>query len=159
MDISLDAILYVCGAIASIAGAAAILNKLLKKTIENTTKDSISKEMDKNQEKLNCQINEIKCALDNYIQSNNDANEIVKSSLLSITRDRINQAHAFYMQNNFIGTYSLSVLEDLFASYQKLGGNSFISKEMQDLRELEVISTEEIIKTGNQRGKGGDNND
>ena len=147
MVINMDIILYICSAIVSIAGAAAILSKILKKTIERTTKDSISKFMRESQQKLDSQIEEIKDSLSEYMRINNDANEIVKSSLLSITRDRINQAHTLHMQNKFIGTYSMSVLEDLFASYQKLGGNSFIFKEMQDLRSLEVISTEEIMKT------------
>ena len=60
MDISLDTILYLCGAIVTISGAAVIINKLLKKTIENTTKDSISKTMKENQKILDCQIKELK---------------------------------------------------------------------------------------------------
>lgn len=142
MDISLDTILYICGAIVTISGAAVIINKLLKKTIENTTKDSISKAMKDNQKILNCQIKELKCSLDNHISSNDNDNKVVRSALLSITRDRINQAHDYYMRKGFIGAHSLFAVEELYTSYKQLGGNSFVDRQMEDIRDLEVRSAE-----------------
>ena len=46
------------------------------------------------------------------------------------------------MKKNFIGAHSLFVVEELYTAYKELGGNSFIDRQMEDIRSLEVISAE-----------------
>lgn len=145
MNINLDIILYIATAIITISSTVGILNKILTRTIENTTKEVISKEMKETNEKLDKQISEMRDYLNSYIESNNSENKLMRDTLLAMARDRINQAHIFYVQNGYIGAHSMAVLEDLYSSYHKLGGNGFVSKEMNDIRELELISTEDII--------------
>ena len=85
-------------------------------------------------------------ALTNQLQSlsesQSDTNAKLEASLLASTRDRINQAHDYYLKKGFIGTHSLFIVEELYSSYTALGGNSFITHQMEDIRELKLISAE-----------------
>lgn len=47
------------------------------------------------------------------------------------------------MSKGFIGAHTLFVMEELYNSYKELGGNSFIDRQMEDIRELEVKSAED----------------
>ena len=144
MTINVDIILYVCGAIASISAASAIIYKLFSKAINKSVKEVVDKSIKDNQKEINNQLSKIKDVLEDHINESNESNDLTRDALLSITRDRINRAHTFYMKKTEIGAYTLSTLEDLYKSYTKLGGNSFIHKEMEDLRNLKVINAEEV---------------
>lgn len=140
MDISVDVILYICGAITAIAAASAIVSKRFKKSVVDATKESIHEEMQKYQKEVDVKIEKLNQQLQEFIKLQTDSNEQTRKSLLASTRDRINQAHNYHINNECIGDHSLFVLEELYTSYKQLGGNSFIDQQMEELRELEVRS-------------------
>lgn len=166
--IDLDIIIYVCTLIASISGAAIIIGKVIKKSVSSAAKEIIDERLKKSDEEhkksiddmedrmnkkisalqnsVDTQISEIRKQLDDLTRSQNDVNNKMKSALLASTRDRINQAHDYYMRKDFIGTHSLYIIEQLYESYKELGGNSFISDQMKDIHGLEVRSAEMNIK-------------
>lgn len=166
--IDLDIVIYVCTLIASISGAAIVIGKVIKKSVSSTAKEIIDERLKKSDEEhkksiddmearmnkkisalqnsVDTQISEIRKQLDDITRSQNDVNTKMKSALLASTRDRINQAHDYYMRKDFIGTHSLYIIEQLYESYKELGGNSFISDQMKDIHDLEVRSAEMNIK-------------
>lgn len=166
--IDLDIVIYVCTLIASISGAALIIGKVIKKSVSSAAKEIIDERLKKSdeehkksiddmedrmnkkisalQDSVDTQISEIRKQLDDLTRSQNDVNSKMKSALLASTRDRINQAHDYYMRKDFIGTHSLYIIEQLYESYKELGGNSFIKDQMKDIHSLEVRSAEMNIK-------------
>ena len=166
--IDLDIVIYICTLIASISGAAIIIGKVIKKSVSSAAKEIIDERLKKSdeehkksiddmedrmnkkisalQDSVDTQISEIRKQLDDLTRSQNDVNSKMKSALLASTRDRINQAHDYYMRKDFIGTHSLYIIEQLYESYKELGGNSFIQDQMKDIHSLEVRSAEMNIK-------------
>ena len=166
--IDLDIVIYICTLIASISGASIIIGKAIKKSVSSAAKEVIDERLKKSDEEykksidemedrmnntisslqnsVDKQISEIREQLDQLSKSQNDVNKKMKSALLASTRNRINQAHDYYMRKDFIGAHSLYIIEQLYESYKELGGNSFISDQMNDIHSLEVRSAEMIIK-------------
>lgn len=166
--IDLDIVIYICTLIASISGASIIIGKAIKKSVSSAAKEVIDESLKKSDEEhkksidnmedrmdkkisslqnsVDKQISEIREQLDQLSKSQNDVNKKMKSALLASTRDRINQAHDYYMRKDFIGAHSLYIIEQLYESYKELGGNSFISDQMKDIHGLEVRSAEMNIK-------------
>lgn len=166
--IDLDIVIYICTLIASISGASIVIGKAIKKSVSSAAKEIIDERLknsdeeykksidgmeDRMNKKINAlqnsfdtQISEIHTQLDKLTKSQNDVNNKMKSALLASTRDRINQAHDYYMRKDFIGAHSLYIIEQLYESYKELGGNSFISDQMKDIHGLEVRSAEMNIK-------------
>lgn len=145
MEIQFDFILYICSIITSVAAAATIISKTLKKAITKATQDTIKKEVANLQKSFDGQLEELNNKLKEYQKSNDKTDVLVKKALLGIIRDRINQAHDMYVEKEFIGAHSLFVIEELYASYKSLGGNSFIDHQMDDIRELTVESAETVL--------------
>lgn len=166
--IDLDIVIYICTLIASISGASIVIGKAIKKSVSSAAKEIIDESLKKSDEEhkksiyemedrmnkkisalqnsVDTKISEIRTQLDKLTKSQNDVNNKMKSALLAITRDRINQAHDYYMRKDFIGAHSLYIIEQLYESYKELGGNSFISDQMKDIHGLEVRSAEMNIK-------------
>lgn len=55
-----------------------------------------------------------------------------------LVKDRIVQAHDYFVGKGSIGKYSIATLEELFAEYEKLGGNGFVHGLMEEIRELPI---------------------
>lgn len=166
--IDLDIVIYICTLIASISGASIVIGKAIKKSVSSAAKEIIDERLKKSDEEhkksidemedrmnkkindlqnsVDTQISEIRTQLDQLTKSQDDVNSKMKSALLASTRDRINQAHDYYMRKGFIGTHSLYIIEQLYESYKELGGNNFISDQMKDIHGLEVRSAEMNIK-------------
>ena len=160
--IDVELIVKIATVITTVAGAVAIISKVIKKAISRAIHDdmelhqkaideSISKnqavldaKIDTMQQLLNNEMKSLQTQLQSYIDKQDDINDQMTSALLASTRNAINQAHDFYMKKQFIGSHSLFVITELYAAYKKLGGNSFVSQQMQDIKSLEVKSAESI---------------
>lgn len=142
MHINIDIILQIGTWIITVSSAVGIVIKVLKKFLKNITTEILRSELSTYQTSINEKLEDMNTKLCEFIDSQNSSNESMKSALLASTRDRINQAHDYYMRKKFIGAHSLYVIEELYTTYTKLGGNSFISRQMEDIRELEVRSAE-----------------
>lgn len=142
MSVDLDIVVYICTAIGSIAAAAGIVVKMFKKTIKNTVRETLSDSMEDYSKNLDRRIESLNDIVNTFITSQDHYNTKVQQALLCTTRDRINQAHDYYTRRNWIGSHSLFVVEELYASYKDLGGNSFVDRQMEDIRNLEVRSAE-----------------
>lgn len=146
MMIDIDVIIYICGAIATVAAAVGIISKVVTKTIKKVSSIEIKKAMGECHESVANKISELNGVMEEYTLQSNQNDEVLKEALMNITRDRINQAHISYMRKKTIGSYSLATLDKLYESYKKLGGNSFIEREMDDIHRLKVVSAEEVIR-------------
>lgn len=142
MEIDVGKIVYICGVITSIAAAVTVIIGVLKKAIKKATEDTIKTEVSSLKESFDEQLKALNEKLLEYRAVQDNTDEVIKKALLSTTRDRINQAHDIYMEKEYIGAHSLFVIEELYASYKALGGNSFIDRQMEDIRGLEVRSAE-----------------
>ncbi len=141
-NIDLRFIVYICSAIASISGAIGIIIKVVKKSLNKQISETIEASSSGYKQNMDTEMKELKTTLQNFIQSQQSQNESVRRCLLSSTRDRINQAHDYYTKSEFIGAHSLFVVEELYSSYKELGGNSFVDRQIEDIRQLEVRSAE-----------------
>lgn len=142
MKIDLTIVVTICCAITSIAGAAAVIAKVVNTAIKKIAAETIKKELTESNQKLIEQMSDLKSQLTDFCNNQELVNEQVRESLLASTRDSINQAHDYYTERNYIGAHSLFVIEELYSSYKHLGGNSFVEQQMKDLRSLKIISTE-----------------
>ena len=146
MMIDIGVIIYICGAIATVAAAVGIISKVVTKTIKKVSSIEIKKAMGECHASVADEIADLSRRLDEYIEKSNQNDEDLKESLMNLIRARINQAHTSYMKRKTIGAYSLATLDKLYESYKKLGGNSFVEREMEDIHRLKVVSAEELMK-------------
>lgn len=160
--IDIELLVKIAAGITAVAGAVAVITKVIKRAIsiaihddmelhQKAIDESISKnqavldaKIDTMQQLLNNEMKSLQSQLQDYIDKQDDINDQMTSALLASTRNAINQAHDFYMKKQFIGSHSLFVITELYAAYKKLGGNSFVSQQMQDIKGLEVKSAESI---------------
>ena len=160
--IDIELLVKIAAGITAVAGAVAIITKVIKRAIsiaihddmelhQKAIDESISKnqavldaKIDTMQKLLNNEMKSLQSQLQDYIDKQDDINDQMTSALLASTRNAINQAHDLYMKKQFIGSHSLFVITELYAAYKKLGGNSFVSQQMQDIKGLEVKSAESI---------------
>ena len=160
--IDIELLVKIAAGITAVAGAVAIIAKVIKRAIsiaihddmelhQKAINESISKnqavldaKIDTMQQILNNEMKSLQTQLQSYIDKQDDINDQMTSALLASTRNAINQAHDFYMKKQFIGSHSLFVITELYAAYKKLGGNSFVSQQMQDIKSLEVKSAESV---------------
>lgn len=160
--IDIELLVKIAAGITAVAGAVAIITKVVKRAIsiaihddmelhQKAIDESISKnqavldaKIDTMQKLLNNEMKSLQSQLQDYIDKQDDINDQMTSALLASTRNAINQAHDLYMKKQFIGSHSLFVITELYAAYKKLGGNSFVSQQMQDIKGLEVKSAESI---------------
>lgn len=160
--IDIELLVKIAAGITAVAGAVAIITKVIKRAIsiaihddmelhQKAIDESISKnqavldaKIDTMQKLLNNEMKSLQSQLQDYIDKQDDINDQMTSALLASTRNVINQAHDFYMKKQFIGSHSLFVITELYAAYKKLGGNSFVAQQMQDIKGLEVKSAESI---------------
>ena len=145
MDI-VEVVIYICSTLITVCTAGGIILKGLKKSFKNHVNEVLGEELRKCKSEIEGQIVSMNTKVVEFIDHQEDYNEKVKLALLASTRDRINQAHDYYMRKKFIGAHSLFIVEELYTSYKKLGGNSFIDHQMEDIRELEVRSAETELK-------------
>lgn len=146
MMIDIDVIIYICGAIATVAAAVGIISKVVTRTIKKVSSIEIKKAMGECHASVADEISLLNARLEEYIKNSNENDDMLKESLMNLIRARINQAHTSYMKRKTIGAYSLATLDKLYESYKKLGGNSFVEREMQDIHRLKVVSAEELMK-------------
>lgn len=149
-------ILTICGLITSLAAATAVIVKVVVGTVKKIASETIREEMSRHEtvaqgsfKGIEEEIKILNNRLLEFHDEQKDVNDTLKESLLASTRDRINQAHDFYCKRKFIGAHALCVLEDLYSSYRRLGGNSFIKRQMEDLRGLQVLSAEVVDENEN----------
>lgn len=160
--IDIELLVKIAAGITAVAGAVAIITKVIKRAIsiaihddmelhQKAIDESISKnqavldaKIDTMQKLLNNEMKSLQSQLQDYIDKQDDINDQMTSALLASTRNAINQAHDLYMKKQFIGSHSLFVITELYAAYKKLGGNSFVAQQMQDIKGLEVKSAESI---------------
>ena len=62
----------------------------------------------------------------------------LQTSQRALIKDRIVQAHDYFMKKGEIPKPSFETLEEMFIEYEKLGGNGYIFRMMDDLRRLPI---------------------
>lgn len=140
MNINLDIVLYLCGAIATVAAAAAIISRVVNNTIKKVAKESIEQYMTDYNKQVTDKINSLTKLLEDHIQNSDSNNECIRDTLLSQARLEINQVYSCYVDKGSIDSYTLSSLISLYKAYKKLGGNSFVESEINYLRKLKIIN-------------------
>lgn len=142
MQLDVDVIVYICTTVIAISTAGGVILKGLKKSVKKTTEEVLHDEMGTYTQTFENKLKEMHDQIEKFISGQEKISSQTKKSLLASTRDRINQAHDYYTKKKFIGAHSLFVVEELYASYKELGGNSFVDRQMEDIRSLEVRSAE-----------------
>jgi ElaB/YqjD/DUF883 family membrane-anchored ribosome-binding protein len=140
-------ILYVCGGIITISGALSIIiNKVVKKTIIKYSKETIDESFKTFTCSFDEDIKDLRDKLEEFIKQSNETDSKLRKATMRSVKDRLNQAHNYYMAKGYIGDHTMSILEELYSSYHELDGNDFIHNLMDDLRRLEKLSVDELIE-------------
>lgn len=145
MTINLDIILYICGFIATVTTATAIISKVVKKAVTSMSKDVFESMLKDQNKEINTKISKLTDTLEEHINCSKDNDRIVRDSLLSIIRDRIYQSHIKYTNANCIGAHTMFILDEMYKSYKSLGGNSFIDDLMLELKDLRKVNENDEI--------------
>jgi len=138
ISISLGDIVWICGAIVALSGAIVVVRKAIASKITAVTSDVIKESMTECSQKMQEKLTEMNDALQNFIKESRDSDELAKENMLANARYTINNAHALYCDRGNIDEHTLFTLEEVYKSYKKLGGNTFVDKQMDDLRDLEL---------------------
>lgn len=83
---------------------------------------------------INCSLSALSAQLDEVKADVTKQN----TTLMYLVKDNINCAHKKFISQGYIDRYSLDILEHLYESYVSLGGNSFVSDLMEDIRRLDI---------------------
>lgn len=146
---SLELFLYICGGIITLSGAVTVVIRVFKQAVIKAAESSLQEHIREVDEELtnrieHCQreihdeIREINETLNKFINKSIEIDELHSSTLMSLARDRINEAYNYYIDKPSISSHSLAVLEELYACYSKLGGNNFTGEQMKRLREKPI---------------------
>lgn len=146
MKIDVELIIYICTTIITISSALAIIVKCINKVIDKTVSASIENYLKNNPSPTKESLDELNTIVKDYISKQRTINENIQQGLLAVIRSQINSAHDKYMKLGYIGAHTLYVIEQLYDSYESLGGNSFTKKQIEDLRTLDVRSAELVNK-------------
>lgn len=138
ISISLGAIVWICGAIVALSGAIVVVRKAVASRITSVTTEVIKASMAECSEKMQDKLAEMNAALQDFIKESRDSDELAKENMLANARYTINNAHALYCDRGNIDEHTLFTLEEVYKSYKKLGGNTFVDKQMEELRALEL---------------------
>lgn len=87
-------------------------------------------------ESLNKEMIDLRIKLDEYRETSDAADIKMMKSLMDLSRDRINQAHKYYISIGNIDDHTMCCLQALGESYEGLGGNSFAHDEIAELKEM-----------------------
>lgn len=146
MKIDMELIIYICTTIITISSALAIVVKCINKVLNKTVSESIENYLKNNPSLTKESLDELNTIVKDYISKQHTINENIQQGLLAVIRSQINSAHDKYMKLEYIGAHTLYVIEQLYDSYESLGGNSFTKKQIEDLRTLDVRSAELVNK-------------
>lgn len=131
-----DVLISVCTGIVTVSGAVAVLWKLLSKNIKEQSAELINRSVDEITKQFKKDLTDIKEKLDEQIRKSDEAGKRVDKAIMAIARDRINSAYQYYMKEGAIDSHAMSTLEAVYDSYTAAGGNSFVTAQMEELREL-----------------------
>lgn len=139
ITIDLNWVLYIAGAIVTIAGAYTILQKSVYKKVSKLLEEMIENYFETIDNKHDDSIKELSDKLNEFMLKSENSDKNIKNCLLASTRERINQLHKHYMDQGEISSHSLYVIEDLYASYKSLGGNHGTDDQMREIRKLKIV--------------------
>ena len=144
ITINLTTVLWVAGAIATLAATGSLLHKLFKRIAKYLTKDSVDEAVNTETQEIkevidgiSVTLNEVQVSLNDFIEKSENDFSDVKKILRDQIRERIIHIHNECIKNDRITEQQLFTVEELYSDYHdKLGGNSFVDTLMEDLREL-----------------------
>lgn len=131
-----EIILWIASAIVTISAAIGVLVSFFRKQVTRISMD-VTKTVDTEiKNSINDELQYIKGGLKSLETSIMSNQKSTDSMLLSLARDRLNQAHKLYMEEGSIDDHTMFTLEELYKEYEKLGGNGQVKVQIEQLREL-----------------------
>lgn len=159
INISLNLILYIAGAIVSISAAVKIVSSVVTKAIKRTFETEFAAELAeeskifKNQ--LLSEISAVHSDLKKFKEESIKADEQIKRALMRDMRNVINDAYNKYViDKNPIDSHTLFVLNEISESYTEFGGNSFAATQIQEIRKVAANPPETLHKRSSVRSSG-----
>jgi hypothetical protein len=140
---TLEIIITIASATVTVSAAVSILCKIFKSSVNKVSKEMLDSNTSKIKDMLDRKIEDVTIRLDKFIETSKDVDEKQHKALMSLARDRINQAYEYHMGRKFISAHSLFTLEQLYASYTNYGGNNYTSTQISRLRELPLEAPHE----------------
>lgn len=138
-NITLNVILYACGAITALAAAGAVIVKIVKHTITSVSKQVTQQVSDVLEKKFLDRIDEVNRTLCEMIETNRQQDAETRRLSVKNAASRIFEAHNYYMERGNISSLALSNLRELFESYHRQGGNGYAALCMEQIEKLPVI--------------------
>lgn len=112
--------------------------KIIANYLEKIDKENVSGSVSEIKE----QLTSIKSDLDEFrriykvdTKQNKEEMNKIRRNLLDNTRSRLIELYKYYIDKEDIDENQLYVLNELYDSYQALGGNSFILRQKEDIND------------------------
>lgn len=84
-------------------------------------------------------LKELSATINQFKATSDEFDDQLRKAFQSIARDRISQAHRYFMPRGEITESSKQAIYSIFESYKELGGNGYVDREIEDLDRLTVI--------------------
>ena len=110
MMIDIGVIIYICGAIATVAAAGGIISKGVTKTNKKVSSIEIKKAMGECHDSVAEDISSLSKRLDEYIEKSNQNDEDLKESLMNLIRAR--STYEYNQRQNQSGAYLVYAKKD-----------------------------------------------
>lgn len=139
MNIQLDLILYLAGAITGIAAASRLIIKMIKNAIMSVSTTLIQQTTAGLECELLKKIVEVNTSLTHLIEENRKKDEKTRELSVATAASAIFEAHSLYMERGSITTFALANLEALYRKYVAERGNSYGEICMNQIRMLPIL--------------------
>ena len=143
---TIDVVSTIASCILAIAGVVSLIvsgykrgeKKIISNYLEKIDKENISGSVSEIKE----QLTSIKSDLDEFrriykadTKQNKEEMNKIRRNLLDNTRSRLIELYKYYIDKEDIDENQLYVLNELYDSYEALGGNSFILRQKEDIND------------------------
>ena len=143
---TIDVVSTIASCILAIAGVVSLIvsgykrgeKKIISNYLEKIDKENVSGSVSEIKE----QLTSIKSDLDEFrriykadTKQNKEEMNKIRRNLLDNTRSRLIELYKYYIDKEDIDENQLYVLNELYDSYEALGGNSFILRQKEDIND------------------------
>lgn len=124
----------------SVLGAVSIVSRSYKKTLDKIVSPIVEEKVkqfeDKKYQSLQEELTNLSSIIIEYQNSSTNIIDALADNALSTTRNKLLELCNKFIELGEIDDHSLDVIEKLYNSYERLGGNSFMADKMKKVRRL-----------------------
>lgn len=135
----MDIVLYIAGAIITIAGASKILMRALAKSIQQISEKTVNTAVMELNDRFSNQLKDVEDSLRELLEENRRSDKMIKILTVKNSAARIHEGYSHYMRRGSITTFGLANLEEIYEIYEGLNQNGYTKLCMEQIRQLPIV--------------------